>query len=879
MSKKTMPIYIKGKLFLIILLSFLAITFMTLQPANADTGIINTGVANVRSGPGINNNVVGTVYKDTEVNILETSGDWYKIKLGNLTGWMSKTVVNAKQLQNILVTGEKVNLRSGPGTSYDIIGQVQSGEKLGLVAAEGDWFKVKTSNGALCYIATSLAQKEGAASPPATVVTPPSSVTSKAQYIQVISGPINVRSGAGTNFAETAKIDESKHYAIMGREGDWIKIALPEGKTGYVAGWLVKEIAGGAKPPVNTIPTDTVPSGNTSATTNTGTPVVYLNGQQLSFDVAPVIENGRTLVPLRTIFEAVGANVQWDDTTRTVKAVKGSTEVVLKIGSLQPLVNGQVWPLDVPGKIVKDRTLAPLRFVGEAFGGQVEWDPVTRTVTIKTAPDTSKATSVIVSNGTVNLRSGPASTYETLDIVGTGERLAILAEKDGWYQVSRSGRSGWVAGWVVDVAWEENEPAAEEPVIKPEPKPEPEPVKPDKPGKDVVWLSSVTDEKGLHIIMESGSELDSDVEKGYPTLTYTFKDKQIEGLYLLKKEFSTSFIRAEAKNQGDDLIIEISLPSGVDYETDLSKDGKKETITIFNYISSVERKTFGNTGERIIINTALPVKHEDKLADEKLEIILKNTLIGKAKEQYSFSSDLIKRVNFEPTDDEKSTLMTIYTNNLGKHAFAESGNDQAFTVLLIEKSEMKPRKDNLVVLDPGHGGNDTGARGTELNEKDVNLDIALKAGAILVKNGVDVEYTRKTDSTVGLEERALIANDLNAELFVSIHNNSDTARVGKGTETYFYAPLSTPELYMQRDERELLAQKLQQQLISKLRLTDRGVKEKNLSVLRNATMPSALVEVMFISCPDEQALLKQDKYKTLAAEAIAQGILNYLDSK
>lgn len=293
----------------------------------------------------------------------------------------------------------------------------------------------------------------------------------------------------------------------------------------------------------------------------------------------------------------------------------------------------------------------------------------------------------------------------------------------------------------------------------------------------------------------------------------------------------------------------------------------------------MERKTFANTGERIIINTALPVEYTPELDDERLEIILENTLMGKAKEQYSFSSDLIKRVKFEPTDDEKSTLVTIYTNNLGKHAFAESGNNQAFTVLLIEKSEMKPRKDNLVVLDPGHGGNDTGARGTELDEKNVNLDIALKTGAILVKNGVDVEYTRKKDSTVGLEERALIANDLNAELFVSIHNNANTQNDKQGTETYFYAPLSTPELYMQRDERQLLAKKLQQQLVSNLRRIDRGVKEANFSVLRNTTMPSALVEVMFISCPDEQALLKQDKYKTLAAEAIAQGILNYLDSK
>ena len=230
MHDRAIPFYIKRKIVMVVTLVILTVAWLAVN-AYADTGVVNTGVANIRSGPDTNNAIVGTVYKDSEVNILETSGDWYKIKLGNLTGWMSKTVLDTKNLQIVVVTGDKVNLRSGPGISYDIVGQVLTGDKIGLLAAEGDWFKVKTGSGTVCYIAASLAQKEGAASPPATVVTPPRSVTTEAQYIQVISGPINVRSGAGTNFAETAKIDESKHYAIMGREGDWIKIALPEGKT------------------------------------------------------------------------------------------------------------------------------------------------------------------------------------------------------------------------------------------------------------------------------------------------------------------------------------------------------------------------------------------------------------------------------------------------------------------------------------------------------------------------------------------------------------------------------------------------------------------------------------------------------------------------
>lgn len=115
-------------------------------------------------------------------------------------------------------------------------------------------------------------------------------------------------------------------------------------------------------------------------------PVIYLNGQKLAFDVDPIIEDGRTLVPLRAIFEAMGAAVSWNDATATATAVKGNTRVVLPVGSTTPTINGVIFKLDVPGRIVEGRTLAPLRFVGEAFGGRVAWDGSTNLITITTDP-------------------------------------------------------------------------------------------------------------------------------------------------------------------------------------------------------------------------------------------------------------------------------------------------------------------------------------------------------------------------------------------------------------------------------------------------------------------------------------------------------------
>lgn len=116
---------------------------------------------------------------------------------------------------------------------------------------------------------------------------------------------------------------------------------------------------------------------------------VFLDGQALTFDVSPQIINGSTMVPLRAIFEALGATVDWNPDTQTVTATRGDTVVVLTVGDASPTVNGQVRAINQPGAIIGGRTLAPLRFVGEAFGGEVEWLEATRTVRITGGDGTS----------------------------------------------------------------------------------------------------------------------------------------------------------------------------------------------------------------------------------------------------------------------------------------------------------------------------------------------------------------------------------------------------------------------------------------------------------------------------------------------------------
>lgn len=118
---------------------------------------------------------------------------------------------------------------------------------------------------------------------------------------------------------------------------------------------------------------------------------VTLDGKALSFDVPPQIINDRTMVPLRAIFEALGASVDWNQETKTVTSTKGDTTIKLTIDSNTMYVNGNVVTLDTPACVVNDRTLVPVRAISEAYNTNVDWNGDTKTVTISSDSQTEPA--------------------------------------------------------------------------------------------------------------------------------------------------------------------------------------------------------------------------------------------------------------------------------------------------------------------------------------------------------------------------------------------------------------------------------------------------------------------------------------------------------
>lgn len=178
-------------------------------------------------------------------------------------------------------------------------------------------------------------------------------------------------------------------------------------------------------------------------------------------------------------------------------------------------------------------------------------------------------------------------------------------------------------------------------------------------------------------------------------------------------------------------------------------------------------------------------------------------------------------------------------------------------------------QDRLVVIDPGHGGKEVGAVYNGVYEKNLNLDIALTVQQILEARGINTYIIREDDSYVGLYERAYIANTLKATLFVSIHNNALENNKSVNGSMVFHHGKST--------QGKALAGTILNRLVKDLKMPNRGVREQSeYIVLQGTAMPSALVEVAFMSGEIDFTLLTTAQFRAKAAEAIADGIMDYM---
>ena len=187
----------------------------------------------------------------------------------------------------------------------------------------------------------------------------------------------------------------------------------------------------------------------------------------------------------------------------------------------------------------------------------------------------------------------------------------------------------------------------------------------------------------------------------------------------------------------------------------------------------------------------------------------------------------------------------------------------------IKASPKMTNKNNhkVVVLDAGHGGKDCGALRDNITEKQINLDVCMKIQSILKKKGYKVYMTRTDDTYVSLEDRTIYTEGINPGAFVSVHVNSCNSDAPKGIETHYY-----------HEEGIELADAVHKHLIKRINTTNRGLLKSRFYVINHTTVPAILVEIGFISNPEERQELVTQQRQQATAEGIAEGIIEFLKS-
>ncbi|MCJ8014307.1 N-acetylmuramoyl-L-alanine amidase family protein [Paenibacillus sp. KQZ6P-2] len=225
------------------------------------------------------------------------------------------------------------------------------------------------------------------------------------------------------------------------------------------------------------------------------------------------------------------------------------------------------------------------------------------------------------------------------------------------------------------------------------------------------------------------------------------------------------------------------------------------------------------------------------------------------------------------SNSPSTVRVVIDLNNAKDYSVYNDVTNSGLLIVDLNKADSTPANPTggngkkVVVIDAGHGNQDPGTIGySKTKEKDFNLGVALKVGELLANEpNIDCVLTRSDDTFLELKDRARIANDLNADVFISIHANSANSTAASGSETYY-----------QRDASKALANVMHNYLVKATGLSDRGVRYGNYHVIRETKMPAVLLEVGYLSNPKDEAALFSESLQNSVAQGIVNGIKEYL---
>lgn len=647
---------------------------------------------------------------------------------------------------------------------------------------------------------------------------------------------------------------------------------------------------------------------------------VLVDGNELDSKVPSFILGDRTLVPLRFVAESFGATVGWEADTKKVTVVNGPTEVILTVDSNKVLVNGVERILDknsVPKLVTYNidgkpdgRTMVPVRFISEVLGYEVLWDQNNYTAQINTSiiASITNIRTVFDSNGNHKLAIDSDKELEYQLNYDSNQKVYNLVFKNAKLNIMGNNQLIYendIGGTLI------NKVVAEQSSLPPNPYEIKMTIIMNSEGKEVVEktpdgktlifsfnpntpkatvnnISNISmgfmDGKEAVVIKGvNGNEFNSFTLNNPTRFVVDIKDATLLGnssqIYNYKFGFVNSVrvsqFTSDTNNSQNEKIVRVVLDinSGVNPKVDIIKSGDELYIvpenTLFNYVSYTSNQTSFDLSIPGIPNNLVITDYIAQ--NNQLIISFDNTLIDIPIGKYNINDNFISTIEIEKTAN--TSILIINLNKKIIYNREESSPYYKINAISENTTPLNPST-KTIVIDAGHGGKDPGAISVFGDkEKDINLSIALKLESLLKQRGYNVIMTRRNDVFVDLYERPKIANDINADLFISIHANSTLSNSVNGLEV-LYCPAT--ESSNKSTDQYPLAKTIHDSIISSTGINSRGIKKRSdLVVLRLTNMPAILIETAFLSNPDDAQRLVDNSFQEKVALGIANGVEEY----
>lgn len=667
---------------------------------------------------------------------------------------------------------------------------------------------------------------------------------------------------------------------------------------------------------------------------------LYVNNEQIETKTMnPIQLDGRVLVPAREVFEAMGANVTWDNTLKKVTIKYKSKTIILTMNQAEATINGAIVSMDVPGKIINNKVMIPIRFVSEAMGLNVRWDSANRAVWITEPVSDTPSSGVSESitgqtfRGEANINSlvVPSGSYNMTTIndvkvsENNNEMLATITSSSEMSDVAISTMPGKV---IIDIKNSQSKLSSQ---ITPSTNTYVQSIRTSQFTSDTTRVvldlksgaqikANISDDRTKlyiklisqnleEVTISSSNEKDTIYFKGLGatqiSLARAQKDKKIEFTLAnttIEKNISwtnmkSNFISKITMNQsGNDVkgVIELTASASYSLENETNgtrlvlktntsgeskpEESKPEEETPDKNESGVENPDNNQSGQVVSGLTytsgsrpqltlgglkgtvASQIKVTDDYRNRKITFDLGADYSSIIKTQTLTINDAyIKTISVSNPGTTKITVetQTVYAYNITQ-------NNNSVNLQLVKPKE---KYNQIVVIDIGHGGSDSGAVANGLKEKEVNFNQGIALYKLLEADpNIKVYMTRESDVYPTLQFRSALANEINADLFVSIHNNSASASVS-GTETLYF-PSTT-------DTRgKAVAQLVQNAIANNCGMINRGIKARSdLYVLRTTNMPAILIETGFLTNTSDASRINTSSFINTWARAVYNAIV------